>query len=76
MCTKIEDKYTAFLAHLKEIKSSMILLQNAVRNEFDETNLKDIDNLLEILNNKFNEITYKAELLKDEIFLNNFAKIK
>ncbi|MGM9993646.1 MAG: hypothetical protein ACI37R_02840 [Candidatus Avigastranaerophilus sp.] len=51
---KIEDKLTELQGNLREIKSSLIILQQAIENNDEIINIEDIDNHLKILIEKFN----------------------
>lgn len=50
----ISDNLTELQGNLREIKSSLIILQQAIENNDEIINLEDIDNHLEILIEKFN----------------------
>lgn len=63
-----EDKFTELRAGMDEIYSSMVILQQAVKNEYEEANTDDINNHLELVIDKLNELRDNAGKLQDEIF--------
>lgn len=50
----ISDNLTELQGNLREIKSSLIILQQAIENNNEIINFEDLDNHLEILIEKFN----------------------
>ncbi len=56
-----EDRIAVFLQDLRDIKSSLQLIQIAVKNEFEPPSLSDISNLLEILLSKYSKTVDTAE---------------
>lgn len=54
MKTNIADNLADIQGNLREIKSSLIILQQAIENNNEIINFEDIDNHLEILIEKFN----------------------
>ncbi len=64
-----EDKFTDMRESMDEIYSSMVILQQAVKNEFDSANLNDINNHLELLINKFAQLKQTAFELQNNLFV-------
>ncbi len=64
-----EDKFTDMRESMDEIYSSMVILQQAVKNEFDSANLNDINNHLELLINKFAQLKQNAFELQNNLFV-------
>ena len=56
MDTILENFIAEYSLNFKEIRSCIVILQQAIQNEFTETNLKDIDNNLEIIIDKLDRI--------------------
>ena len=56
-----EDRIAVFLQDLKDIKSSLQLIQIAAKNEFEPPLLSDISNSLEILLSKYSKIIKTSE---------------
>ena len=63
-----EDKFTELRAGMDEIYSSMVILQQAVKNEYEEANTDDINNHLELVVNRLKELRSDAFKLQDELF--------
>ena len=58
-----EDEIANFIQNLKDIKSSLYVLQLAVKNEFEQPESADIDNMLEIIIAKYSKTLASAENL-------------
>ena len=65
-----EDKFTDLRQSIDEIRSSMVILHQAVKNENSPAELADIDNHLELIINSFDKLSKDAWELQDELFLN------
>lgn len=63
----LEDMSTDCIGDLREIRSSIIILQNAIQNEFVDTENIDIDRHLRILLEKHEKTLEKSEILHDAI---------
>ena len=58
-----EDEIANFIQNLKDIKSSLYVLQLAVKDEFEQPEPADIDNMLEIIIAKYSKRLASAENL-------------
>lgn len=56
-----EDEIANFIQDLKDIKSSIKVLQSAIQNEFNPPELNDIGNSIEIILSNYTKIVEKAE---------------
>lgn len=67
METNLIEQLYDIEGNLSEIKSNMVILQQAVQNEYNRANLDDIDNNLELLINKFDTIIDKTKKFENLI---------
>lgn len=56
MDKNFENLIAEYVLNFKEIRSYIVVLQQAIQNEFSETNLSDIDNSLEIIIERIDNI--------------------
>ncbi len=56
MDKNFENLIAEYGLNFKEIRSYIVVLQQAIQNEFSETNLSDIDNSLEIIIERIDNI--------------------
>lgn len=71
MESSLENLISEHILNLKEILSSIVLLQQAVQNEYAEIKLKDIDNNLEILIEKLNNTVKNTDEIEKIMFFHN-----
>lgn len=65
-----EDEWANYYAEIREILSSVQILQSAVQNLHNPPELQDIDNSLEIIHKKLEASIGKIDFIK-EYYLNN-----
>ncbi len=68
MKLKTEDRFANMRASMDEIRSSMVILLQAVKNKHDMAELTDINNHLEIVINKTDSLIEEANNIYNEIF--------
>ena len=68
MNNKLENFIAEYSLNFKEIRSCIVLLQQAIQNDFSETNLKDIDNNLEIIIDKLDRILEDINETEESLF--------
>lgn len=56
MDKNFENLIAEYVLNFKEIRSYIVVLQQAIQNEFSETNLSDIDNSLAIIIERIDNI--------------------
>ena len=59
----MEDIITELCIELKECKSFMVILQQAIQNEGRDTTMSDIDNSLDVLIEKINKAIKKKKII-------------
>ena len=63
----MEDLINEYQLKLKEIRSCIIVLQQAIQNENKEVDYSDVDNYLEIILEKINKIIKDFNVIKTQI---------
>lgn len=71
MESSLENLISEHTLNLKEILSSIVLLQQAIQNEYAEIKLKDIDNHLEIIIEKLNDTIINTDEIEKTLFFDN-----
>ena len=63
----MEDLINEYQLKLKEIRSCIVVLQQAIQNENKEVDYSDVDNYLEIILEKINKIIKDFNVIKTQI---------
>ncbi len=63
----MEDLINEYQLKLKEIRSCIVVLQQAIQNENKEVDYSDVDNYLEIILEKINKIIKDFNVVKTQI---------
>lgn len=64
-----EDKFTDLRESMDEIRSSITILKQAIKNEYDPADKRDIENLLELVSTKLDKYVLDAGTLQSELFV-------
>ena len=67
MQTNLNEELLDIEGNLMEIKSNLVILQQAVQNEFNKATLEDIDNNLELIINTFDKVLDKTKKFESKI---------
>ena len=67
METNLNEELLDIEGNLMEIKSNLVILQQAVQNEFNKATLEDIDNNLELIINTFDKVLDKTKKFESKI---------
>ena len=67
----MEDKFVELTMSFTEVKSCLIVLQQAVQNEHDELTLDNIDHSLETIIDKLSRVIDEFETFGGELLNNN-----
>ena len=68
MQTNLNEELLDIEGNLMEIKSNLVILQQAVQNEYNKAALEDIDNNLELIINTFDKVLDKTKKFESKIY--------